>query len=255
VEQALIEAGVPFDLVFDDGLRELSKYKTLILPSCECLSDAQIALLRSYVEGGGALVAIGQTGQYDEWRRVRVTSGLAGMVDLAEGTPENRGQTDSGAPPALRATRKKFGRGRVAYLPAMEFDGNLPPLQSYFELGKEYWKRPKNWKELVELVNWTTDDQVPVRLNAPRGIAINSTSQLLKRRAFIHVVNYDRSNVATAKAIEIDVRVPENHLASRVTVHVPGQRAAQPLEFSKNGALTTFKLRDVRVYCVVMIEW
>ena len=255
VEQALIEAGVPFDLVFDDGLRELSKYKTLILPNCECLSDAQIALLRSYVEGGGALVAIGQTGQYDEWRRVRVTPGLAGMVELAPGTPETWGQTDSGATPALRATRKKFGRGRVAYLPAMEFDGNLPPLQSYFELGKEYWKRPKNWKELVELVNWTTDDQVPVRLNAPRGIAINSTSQLLKRRAFIHVVNYDRSNVATAKTIEIGFRVPENHLPLRVTVHAPGQKAAQPIEFSTNGALTTFILPDMRVYCVVMIEW
>src|ERR1035438_6817401 len=135
VEQALIEAGVPFDLVFDEGLRDLSKYKALILPNCECLSDAQIALLRGYVEGGGALVAIGQTGQYDEWRRVRIAPGLAGMVDGQEGTSETRGQVNSGAAPAPRATRKKIGRGRTAYLPAVEFDGTLPPLPPYFEIG------------------------------------------------------------------------------------------------------------------------
>ena len=255
VEQALIEAGVPFDLVFDEGLRDLSKYKVLILPNSECLSDAQISVLRGYVESGGGLIAIGQSGLYDEWRRVRVTPGLAGIVDGQEGTSEYPGQIDSGAAPALRATRKKFGRGRSAYLPAVEFDGTLPPMQPYFEIGKEYWKRPKNWNELVELVDWATENQVPVQLNAPRGIAINSTSQLLKRRAFIHVVNYDRSNAAPAKAIEVGARVPENQQPLKVTVHAPGQKAAQPIEFGKSGAFTTFVLPDVRFYCVVMIEW
>jgi hypothetical protein len=254
-EQALIEAGVPFDLVFDEGLRDLSKYKALILPNCECLSDAQIALLRGYVEDGGALVAIGQTGQYDEWRRVRVTPGLAGMVDLHDGKSEYVGQADSGAAPAPRATRKKVGRGRVAYLPALEFDGALPPLAPYFEIGKQYWKRPKNWKDFVALVDWAADDQVPVQLKAPRGVAINSTSQLLKRRAFIHVVNYDRSNAAPAKAIEIGVRVPEGQQPFRVSVHAPGQKAPQPIDFGKSGALTTFTLPDVQFYCVVTIGW
>ena len=255
VEQALIEAGVPFDLVFDDGLRDLSKYKALVLPNCECLSDAQISMLRGYVESGGGLIAIGQTGQYDEWRRVRVTPGLAGMVDRQDGTLEYPGKVDAGAALAPRATKKKFGRGRVAYLPAIDFDGTLPPLQPYYELGKEYWKRPKNWKELVELVDWATEDQVPVQLNAPRGVAINSTSQLLKRRAFIHVVNYDRSNAAPAKTIELGVRLPKNQQPFRVTVHAPGQNGAQSIDFAKREALTTFTLPDVRVYCVVLIEW
>ena len=90
VEQALIEAGVPFDLVFDDGLNDLSKYKALILPNCECLSDAQISVLRGYVDAGGGLIAIGETGQYDEWRRARVTPGLAGMVARLDESSENR---------------------------------------------------------------------------------------------------------------------------------------------------------------------
>jgi hypothetical protein len=137
----------------------------------------------------------------------------------------------------------------------MEFEGTMPPLQPYFELGKEYWRRPKNWKELVELVHWATEDQVVVQLNAPRGVAINSTSQPQKRRAFIHVVNYDRSNPALSKAIEIGVRVPEEQRPFRVTVHVPGQNASQPIEFGQRGTLTTLVLPGLRFYCVVMIEW
>jgi beta-galactosidase GanA len=71
-EQALIQARIPFDLIFDEHLSDLSKYKVLVLPETECLSDAQLASIRSFVAGGGGLVATGQAGLYDQWRRVRV---------------------------------------------------------------------------------------------------------------------------------------------------------------------------------------
>jgi hypothetical protein len=255
VEQALIEGGIPFDLVFDDGLRNLTKYKVLILPDTECLSDVQIALLRDYVERGGALVAIGQTGLYDEWRRVRITPGLAGMIDRQVGAVGYQEQVVSGAEGVGNATRKNVGRGRVGYLPKVEFDGTLPPHQQYFPIGKEFWKRPKNWKDVVELVNWAAEDQVPIRLNAPRGIVVNYTSQLLKQRVFIHVVNYERSSVTPAKAIEVDVRLPGNRQPIRITVHAPGSKATQAMNFKQDAGLTRFVLSTMRAYCVVMIEW
>ncbi|MGD0893946.1 MAG: alpha-amylase family protein [Terracidiphilus sp.] len=254
-EQALIEAGIPFDLVFDDGLRDLSKYKTLILPNCECLSDAQISLLRGYVERGGGLIVIGQSGLYDEWRRVRTTPGLAGMVGSQESAKEYQQEVVSGAEPLGTTTRMKLGQGRVAYLPAMEFDGALPPMQPYFPIGEEFWKRPKNWKEFVELVNWATDDQALVRLNAPRGIVINYTSQPMKQRVFIHVVNYEVSNAPNSKAIEVGVRIPENREPLKVTVHAPGTNAEQQIKFARTGAYATFTLSEVQSYCAVKIEW
>ena len=81
MEQALIQSMIPFDLIFDQHLADLSKYRVLILPQTECLSDAQLAAVRRFVEGGGGLIATGQAGLYDEWRRVRVRPGLAGLVD------------------------------------------------------------------------------------------------------------------------------------------------------------------------------
>jgi hypothetical protein len=137
----------------------------------------------------------------------------------------------------------------------MKFDGVLPPMQPYFPIGEEFWKRPKNWKDLIELVNWATDDQVPIRLNAPRGIAMNSTTQLMKQRIFIHVVNYDRSDTTASKAIEVGVRLPGNRQPLKVTVRAPETKAAQPIDFAMRDAFTTFSLPGMRAYCVVKIEW
>ena len=61
-EQTLIQARIPFDLVFDEHLEDLSKYRVLILPDSECLSDPQLAAVRAFVEKGGGLLAIGQSG-------------------------------------------------------------------------------------------------------------------------------------------------------------------------------------------------
>ena len=80
-EQALIEGAVPFHLVFDQHLENLKPYRVLVLPDSECLSDAQIALIRTYVENGGVLMVVGASGMYDEWRRARPSPGLAGLVD------------------------------------------------------------------------------------------------------------------------------------------------------------------------------
>jgi len=255
VEQALIEGGVPFDLVFDDKLHDLAKYKVLILPNCECLSDNQLSLLRNYVERGGALVVIGQTGLFDEWRRVRVVPGLQGMVDGQETAIGYQEAVLARSERAAGAARKTVGGGRVGYLAAVEFDGAAPPLQPYFPVGKEFWKRPKNWSELLELVGWASNDQVPVRLNAPRGVVINYTCQRSKQRAFIHVLNYDRSNVASDSTIEISVRFPDDRVARKGTVQTPGSKGTQELALETNGAIARFRLPNVKTYSVVKIEW
>jgi hypothetical protein len=255
VEQALIEGGVPFDLVFDEKLQNLAKYKVLILANCECLSDSQLSLLRDYVERGGGLVVIGQSGLFDEWRRIRVTPGLDGMVDRQAEALEYQKQADSRVEHAGSAKRKTVGRGRVGFLRAMEFDGPSPPLPPYFAIGQEFWKRPKNWSDLLELVFWASEDQVPIRLKAPRGVAINYTCQLLKQRVFIHVLNYDRSNASVDQALEVDVRLPNDRQARKGTVYTPGSKTVQEVAFQTSGTATGFTLSNVRTYSVVMIEW
>jgi hypothetical protein len=71
VTTALAAAAQPYDVLFfpdgdlrPDGLQQddIDRYRTLIVPACEVLTDRQAALLEGYLEGGGRLVVLGALG-------------------------------------------------------------------------------------------------------------------------------------------------------------------------------------------------
>ena len=82
-EQTLIQGKVPFDIIFDANLRDLSKYRVLALPDQECLSDEQIALIREFVNRGGGLVATELSSLYTPWRQRRREFGLNSLFQVA----------------------------------------------------------------------------------------------------------------------------------------------------------------------------
>lgn len=79
-EQVLIQSGLPFDIIFDEQLADLSKHQVLVLPNADCMSEEVMAAVRQYVEGGGGLVATGETATHDPWRRKRPEMGLRDVL-------------------------------------------------------------------------------------------------------------------------------------------------------------------------------
>jgi len=255
VEQTLIQASVPFDLLFDEGLNDLRRYSVVILPNTECLADVQIALLHRFVEGGGALVILGQAGLYDEWRRVRVAPGLEGLVDHQAPATEYQERVDAATGSGGPASRREVGRGRVAYLPAMEFDGALPPATPYFAVTSEFWKRPKNAKDLVDLVHWTSRNQTPLSIVAPEGVVANCTTQPSRSRMFVHLVNYNARRTATAHDIQVRLLLPAEARQARVTLHVPGTEEATPLDYHLESEHMLLTLPVLETYALIAIQW
>jgi len=244
-EQALIQASVPFDLVFDDGLGDLSKYKVLVLPNTECLSDEQIQILRAFVSHGGSLVVIGQTGLYDEWRRVRIRPGLDGLVDhqvTADGYQESVAAT---AATAGTASRKHIGRGRAAYLPSLEFDGPLPAVRPNFAILNEYWKLPKNWNEFIDLVRWGAEERIPLVVEGSAGTVANCTVQASKRRMMVHLLNYNAAKVAMVRDTSVRVLLPNGEKAAKATLRVPGAPGESELPLEN----------ELRHYALITLNW
>ncbi len=62
----LFYSGIPYDVVSELSLNDLSKYKTIILPNAACLNDASRDALTDFVKQGGILIADGETSLYDE---------------------------------------------------------------------------------------------------------------------------------------------------------------------------------------------
>ena len=255
VEQALIQASVPFDLVFDAGLSDLTKYRVLILPNSECLSDAQLATIRRFVESGGALLVLGQAGLYDQWRRVRVVPGLQGLIDHQAPATEYQERVEASAGVSGVASRKQVGRGRVAYLPALEFDGPLPPATPNFAITSQFWKRPKNWRELTGLLQWASDERIPLALEAPEGIVANCTLQPARRRMLVHLVNYNVRKVAEVKDIRVQVLLHEGVKAVNITHYEPGAAQPRALDFTTAAPRTMFTVPTLGSYAVLAIAW
>jgi hypothetical protein len=256
VEQALIQARVPFQLIFDEHLGDLSPSlcKVLILPNSECLSDDQLALVRRFVEAGGGLIATEQAGLYDQWRRLRVKPGLEGLVDnqppAAAYQEEVRNAPVAAGPPS----RKPVGRGRVVYFPGIEFEGPLPPPEPYFHIGPEFWKRPKNSKELIDAVSWTAQSDLPLRVTGPDFLAANLVEQPDKRRRLVHLVNYNRQ-VPSIENIEVQCAMPEGQPASAVRLYAADSDAYKTLNFQMQGTKAVFTVPRLNVYCMVAVAW
>jgi hypothetical protein len=255
VEQAMIQNSVPFDLVFDEGLDDLSKYKVLILPDTECLSDEQIVLIRRFVDQGGGLVVTGQAGLYDEWRRLRIIPGLQGLVEHQSAGTDYQERVESVAGTAGSASRKHVGRGRVAYLPAVEFDGPLPPSRPNFAIMSEFWRMPKNAKELIDLVRWAAEGQIPLSIEGPDGLVANFTAQTSRKRMFVHLLNYDSAKISKLQDIEVRVSLPGAAKASGVTLRAPGTAGERSVDFSNEGSSASFTVADMRTYALITIQW
>ena len=81
VEQLLIENHLPHAIVYADQLSSIGRYRALILADQICLTDRQCEALIDYVRQGGALIATGQSADYDERFALRLENGLAAVSE------------------------------------------------------------------------------------------------------------------------------------------------------------------------------
>ncbi|MDD5705141.1 MAG: beta-galactosidase trimerization domain-containing protein [Kiritimatiellae bacterium] len=116
--QTLLANGIFFDAVIDPDLEDIAalrRFKVVILPNAVCLSEQQMATLKTFVEAGGNLIATHQTSLADETGAARADFGLADLLGVHVGDK----------PPTLRsawlldqrARESGFGRGLPPRLP------------------------------------------------------------------------------------------------------------------------------------------
>ena len=252
-EQALIQGRIPFDLIFDEHLENLSKYKVLVLPETECLSEALLASIRRFVASGGGLVATGQAGRYDQWRRLRVEPGLRGLIDVqppARDYEEEVATVEAGGAPV----RKDYEKGRVVYIPAVRFDGRLPEFGKYFQVDPRFWKLPGNAQDITDGVRWAARGDIPVNVSGPGYLVANTVEQHEKRRMIVHLVNYNAGAAPALDPVEVTCSVPDGQSVKAVRVISPDAAGLQATGMKMDGRNVSFRV-PVKTYSMAVIEW
>lgn len=223
VEQALIEARVQFDIVFDEQLSDLKRYRALVLPDQECLSDAQLDQIRSFARNGGGLVATEETGLYNEWRERRRDSGLTDVY--------------------------KAG-GRVVYLPEVK-----PAIPKPHAAGmlSAYWKAPLNAQEIVAAVRKAAGGDFALDVRAPAGVVAEIQRQ--EGRTVVHLLNYDDERRPRVDGIEVSLRAPKGRGAANVSVISPDESGAAGVPYEMRDGRLRMRLPQLKTYSVLLVRW
>jgi hypothetical protein len=245
-EQALIQAKVTFDIVFDEHLRDLAKYRVLVLPDQESMSDAQATAVREYVRRGGGLVATEDSSLFTEERRRRRNFALADLFGID--APGYAGVQPKERSAASAPVRHKAGKGRVVYVPAVRPAGEKPPTAA---MTSQYWRLPLNRGELIDAVKWAAGGELSLDVQAPPEVVAELIDQ--KDRVLVHLLNYAGKRVPVIGRISVSVEIPQGRRVRSASLISP-DHPAQDLKVEPRGNRALFSVPRLATYGVAVLE-
>jgi len=247
-EQVLIQNKILFDIIFDDQLKDLSRYKVLILSDQECLSNEKLDLIRSFVKQGGGLVATEFTSLYTEWRERQRDFGLKDLFKV--NSPDWNGRSSQESVLNIPVQRNLAGQGRVVYIP--EVQPSLPKPKSE-AMTSQYWKLPVNSKELIESVKWASDNRLSLNIEAPLTVTMELVLKADKSAMILHLLNFDYKN-SSVMNIKVDLQIPEGKKVTKVTVLTPDGRGDEMLQFKDEGKRVIFTVCQLFIYNMIVMK-
>ncbi|MFA5646190.1 MAG: beta-galactosidase trimerization domain-containing protein [Candidatus Ratteibacteria bacterium] len=287
----LSRSSIPYDLVtdFDLSQEKLEPYDLLLLPTCACLSDETITLLKSFVHRGGNLVATFDTSLYDEEGNCRKDFGLSDLFGLSfSGKEEHYSPFDYCS---LRKEQTFFSRISASLFPSPEYGlkilpkegaevlamfhtamaGRYVPLTEpdlpaivlnkygkgsslYFAgtFGEKAFKYgPVQYREFVEQAVWHFAKPM-VRLEKAVNVELILRTQ--PERLLIHLVNYAGAIPRPFEAIlpQYNIEVVVEGISTYTKAQTLSDRAFVPIE--REGKSCRIRIPRLNTYEVLVLE-
>lgn len=239
LEQVLIQHQVPFDILFDEDMDQISHYQEIILPGQECVGDAQARKLLEYVRAGGTLLLTGNAAQYNQWRERRRAN------------------------PFLPARAE--GRGRILYIPEIvPADSRISKVQATEEnaepgatpqrvtrMTPAQWVLPKNHEAIDRAVVDGFPKGLSIKTDAPLTTVMDLLTRPASRETIIHFVNFDRKNPLAP--FSVTVRKEFSGPVKSVTCLSPDRDQTLPLPFQEENDHATFTVPATKLYAMIVI--
>ena len=123
-----------------------------------------------------------------------------------------------------------------------------------FFLGPEFWKRPANWKEIIDAVSWAAHDELELQIAGPDYLVANLVEQPAKGRRMIHLVNYDAANTPQIKDVELHCATISGKGATSVRMYSAEVDGSRALPFKMQGPNAVFAIPAMKTYCMVVVS-
>lgn len=238
MEQVLIQHKIPFDLLFEEQMGSLRKYKAVVLAGQECLSNAQIEQLLSFARSGGAVLLTPDCGRYDEWRETRPRK-------------------------PFTASRAQ-GKGKIIVLPEMVLSaasrsrhadvfqnpepGATPERGSV--MTPSQWVLPTNHAELAQAVTGSMSGGPTVSTDAPLTTVMEVLDRAVSRETIVHLINFAPDPLAP---VTVHLNGQRFSDVTSATLFVPERDDPQRLELKSDGGQRTVVIPRMAVYAMLVL--
>jgi len=240
MEQVLIQHRVPFDLLFDEQLKQLNRYQAVILAGQESVSDVQVRQLLEYVRGGGTLVVAGNTGQYNERRERRRTN------PLLPARNEGHGRVIV-VPQIVRADSRA---PRTAADANQDPEPGAPSRRGAERMSPAQWVLPKNHEEIYSAIV----GGLPRGLSLKADVPLTTIAELLtrpeSRETIAHFINFESKPLGGFDAL---VRKQFAGPVKSVECFTPDADDPVKLPFDEAGDRVKVKVPVLRRYAMIVI--
>jgi hypothetical protein len=248
-EQALIQSQIPFDIIFDEHLEDLSRYRALVLADQECLDEKQCDLIRHFVQSGGGVVATEFTSLFTGRHVRRPDFQLADLFQVK--APEFVLWVED-QPLSIAPVRNQVGSGRVVYVPEVKPAIAKPTGKP---MTNEYWKLPVNREELIEAVRWACGGRLTLEVH---GAPLTVTANLLRQRGSeaiqLHWVNFDVAGHPKIENITISFQLPAKKTDPQVRLYSPDREETRSITPVIQHGRLECELPQVQFYSLLEIR-
>jgi hypothetical protein len=259
LEQLLLLKNIPFDIIFDENLNNLKKYKVLVLANVEALSDDQIQLIKKFVEIGGSLLVTENTSFYDERYRPREIFGFYEIFrnkDLKEilsiKPPHNVPMVKEEK--VKNIIKVQYGRGKAVYIPkvipSVEFDVPRDPYFPFKQVYPKYIMPPKNCEEIFNSLKWLLNDNLLIKIKQNAITIAELTRQKDTKEIILHLVNFDIKKRSNNIEVELNIK---NHLVKEI-YNFSFEHRPRKIKFKKKGDKIIFKVRKFKTYELIVLK-
>jgi len=219
----LVHNHIPFDAVIKPpSAADLAKYQTLILPDVEALSDADAAIIRTYVNNGGHVIVTGSNpGGMDEYGTSRSEYALSDVFGINK----------SSALPASKV--QSFGSGDSRFFSAL--------------LGKKYFTNAADAASaattLLTAINQTSSSQLLSTANKKVHIELSKTADENKNIIqYVNFIGVTGTFTVVPTTAPTTFKIPTGKEVVSVELTSPDNAtfALSPLAYTQTGQNLTF---------------
>jgi len=251
--QMLIQGPFLFDIIFDQHLNDLSKYRVLFLADQESLSDAQVRQIQSFVRQGGGLVATGHSSLYTERRERHPDFSLKDCFGVSAPAWVGSDADEPNVPG--EPVQNNFGQGKVTYIPAI-----TPTTMKASHQGpgrkQHYWNLAANNDQLRSGVLAAMKGTPSVRLTNVSSpyVTIELVHQPAASRLVLHLLNYDHVRTPEMQDVVVELTLPTGRRAKKVRSLSPDAPGSDQSLDWRGGRAISFRVPSLRIYSVIVID-